>query len=133
PELLAVAGAPGIPAMSSVYGVTLSTDPAVWTALPASRRGLFTRAAFLSNGAKAGDTSPTGRGKFVRERLLCQTIAPPPPGVPTDAPPSTGGTCKVDRYAAHRANPSCAGCHSQMDPVGFGLENFDRFGRWRSA
>ncbi|MEO1231047.1 MAG: DUF1588 domain-containing protein [Myxococcota bacterium] len=95
------------------------------------RLGLLSQASFA---AVAGglDTSPVRRGVLVRERLLCETIPPPPPNVEVDAPPSGGGDCKEDRYRAHREDPGCAGCHSFMDPVGFGLERFDKFGGYRT-
>ncbi len=98
------------------------------------RRGLLGNAALLANGVKNGETSPTLRGKFVRERLLCTVVPPPPPNV-NNAPPETGGgkNCKIDRYAAHRTDPSCAGCHALMDGTGFGLENYDAQGRYRAT
>lgn len=96
------------------------------------RAGLLSHGSFLSAFGKFSDTSPTQRGILVRERLLCQPIAPPPPTVMADQPPSEGDSmCKYDRYAAHRESASCAACHSQMDPIGFGLENFDLAGRYR--
>jgi hypothetical protein len=87
----------------------------------------------LAAGAKFDDTSPTLRGVFVRNRLLCQTISPPPPTVAVDKPPAaTTSTCKVDRYAAHRSG-GCAECHNLTDPIGFGLENYDRTGAYRAT
>lgn len=96
------------------------------------RRGLLSHATFLSNGAKGSDTSPTLRGLAIRERLFCQEIPPPPPNVNADEPPpkTADKRCKKDRYAAH-ATGGCAGCHAQIDPVGFGLENYDALGRYR--
>jgi hypothetical protein len=118
------------------YGLPLpgSTTP-VWVSYGDSgRRGLFSHGTFLSNGAKFADTSPTLRGLMIRTRLFCQDIPPPPPGVNTDEPipEMEGAVCKVDRYAVHRQG-GCAGCHDLMDPVGFGLENFDAQGRYRTV
>lgn len=97
------------------------------------RRGLFSTGSFLSVAAKYGDTSPTQRGRLVRERLLCSPVPPPPPDVNVDEPPEDPESeCKVDDYAAHReAGSSCQGCHDLMDPIGFGLEGFDAAGRAR--
>jgi hypothetical protein len=96
------------------------------------RRGLLSHGTFLSLGGKFGDTSPTTRGLMVRTRLLCQVIPPPPPGVNTDDPPTSDvGPCKQDAYQAH-SQGGCANCHSQLDPVGFGLENYDSLGRYRT-
>lgn len=98
------------------------------------RRGILSHGTFLSNGAKNGDTSPVLRGIAVRERLLCQEIPEPPPTVNTDEPPpptESGSDCKEDRYSMH-SQGGCAGCHQLIDPVGFGLENYDAAGRFRT-
>jgi hypothetical protein len=77
-------------------------------------------------------TSPTHRGRFVRVSLLCQDIPPPPPGVDTTLPEGTGGDQTLrQRLAVHGEDPACNPCHSQMDPIGFGLENYDPVGAWR--
>lgn len=102
----------------------------------APRVGILSQGAFAAAGAKFGDTSPTRRGKFIRERLLCEPIALPPPDVTVDVdqPPvgKTPGACKTARYAEHRSNAVCAGCHARVDPIGFGLENFDKDGKYRT-
>jgi len=68
----------------------------------------------------------------VRTRLLCQTIGRPPANVTADKPPGDqDAVCKTDRYAEHRSNGACASCHDQLDPIGFGLEQFDIAGRKR--
>ncbi len=95
------------------------------------RKGLLSHGSVLSQGAKFADTSPTQRGIFVRNRLLCQEIPPPPPGVNADQPPTSTSPCKKDRYSAHASGGGCKGCHDSIDPIGFGLERFDREGRYR--
>jgi hypothetical protein len=105
-----------------------------WVKDPTGRRkGLLAQGSFLSNGAKNNDTSPTMRGIAVRERLLCQDVPSPPPGLNTADPPpaSPDAPCKEDRYRVHAA-PGCASCHKLIDPIGFGLENYDSQGRFRS-
>jgi hypothetical protein len=98
------------------------------------RKGIMSQGSFLSAGAKFNDTSPTQRGIFIRTRLLCQQVLPPPPSVNPDQPPTSPiSNCKVDRYAAHASVGSCAACHQNLDPVGFGLENYDRAGRFRAT
>jgi hypothetical protein len=77
-------------------------------------------------------TSPTLRGKLVREDLLCDVVPPPPPNVSTEAPEITPGSTGKDRFAQHTADPTCAGCHVLMDPIGFGFENYDTVGRFRT-
>jgi hypothetical protein len=98
------------------------------------RRGILSHGTVLSAGAKFDDTSPTLRGVFVRNRLLCQEVPPPPPTVAVDEPPQgdANSRCKYDRYAVHRSG-GCAGCHNLTDPIGFGLENYDRAGKFRAT
>lgn len=96
------------------------------------RRGLLSHGSFLSVGAKFTDTSPTQRGLLIRTRLFCQDIQlPEDSDVDVDNPPGDPNACKPQRYAEH-ASGNCAGCHSLMDPIGFGLENYDQAGRFRS-
>ena len=99
------------------------------------RLGILSKAGFLSQFANQKEGSPTLRGKFIRSALMCMTIPPPPPDVsPTfeDLPVDQPMT-KRQRLEKHRTKPSCAGCHSQMDPLGLPLENFDAIGRFRST
>src|SRR5262249_60569576 len=76
-------------------------------------------------------SSPTQRGKLVRERLLREEIPPPPPNVNANLPPPPGAVTTRQRYEAHSQNPFCNSCHSRIDPVGFAFEHFDAFGRKR--
>ena len=79
-------------------------------------------------------TSPVIRGKWVLENLLGAPPPPPPESVPAlkDNTVSSNLTVRA-RLAEHRSNPACRGCHSQMDPVGFTLENYDAIGRFREV
>lgn len=96
------------------------------------RAGILSHGSVLSAFSKFSDTSPTQRGLLVRTRLLCQTIPRPPANVKADQPPGDkDAVCKYDRYLEHRTSSSCAGCHDQMDPIGFGLENYDIAGVYR--
>jgi hypothetical protein len=101
---------------------------------PDSRRsGLLGQASFLASNAGPVETSPTARGIFIREQLLCQHVPNPPPGVNTQVPEPTADRplARRQRMQAHVDNPTCASCHRLMDPIGFGLENYDAVGRWR--
>lgn len=102
---------------------------------PETRRaGLLGQASFLASTAGPVETSPTARGIFVREHLLCQHVPSPPPGVNTNLPEPTleKPLTMRQRMQAHIENPSCASCHRLMDPIGFGLEHLDGIGRWRN-
>lgn len=98
------------------------------------RAGILGQGTFLASTAGPTDTSPTARGIFVRERLLCQHVPPPPPGVITTLPdPLVDQPPKGRRQLMneHVVNPTCASCHRLMDPIGFGFEHFDAVGKWR--
>lgn len=99
------------------------------------RAGLLGQALFLASTAKPDDTSPTARGLFVREQLLCQHVPPPPPGVDTNLPPVSEDKPRTnrERLGVHLSNSSCAGCHTLVDPIGFGFEKFDAIGGRREA
>ncbi len=98
----------------------------------AERAGLLTQASVMAVHAKPNESNPITRGKFVRERLLCQPLLPPPPNLmvqPLKADPTRTAR---ERFVAHSSNPACAGCHTLIDPLGLGLENYDGIGRFRS-
>ena len=103
--------------------------------LPAEqkRAGMLGQASFLTRGAHDKETSPTRRGAFVREAILCDPIPPPPPTVnpvlPDDGTPKT----MKQKLLLHMTDPSCANCHSLMDPIGFALEGFDPIGQYRTV
>ncbi|MDQ3034674.1 MAG: DUF1592 domain-containing protein [Myxococcota bacterium] len=101
--------------------------------LPADgpRAGLLGHGSVLALLSHSHASSPTVRGKFVREALLCQTIPPPPPDVGELPEPSPDLPTMRERLAEHRANPACASCHQVTDPIGLGLENFDAIGAFR--
>jgi hypothetical protein len=105
-------------------------------ALPAGpRSGILSKAGVLSQFANQKTGSPTLRGKFIRDTLMCLTVPPPPGNVntaaidlPTDVPMT-----KRQRLEQHRADPACAGCHALMDPLGLPLESFDAIGKYRTT
>jgi len=98
-----------------------------------TRLGLLGSAAMLAANGLPQRTSPTLRGRFVAEQLLCKTVPPPPDNVNLTAldmlPPGSSVRAVLE---AHRKNPACAACHQLMDPIGLGLENFDSVGAYRS-
>lgn len=96
-----------------------------------ARAGLLTTAGLMALYSHSAATSPTLRGRFVRQNLLCEDIAPPPPGVVTSLDEATGPTVR-ERLSAHANDPICAACHVKMDPIGLGFEAFDAIGGIRT-
>lgn len=124
------------PALASVYNV-----PAVPGWAPYSfpenspRKGILNQVSFLALHSHPGRSSPTLRGKALRETLLCQVVPPPPPNVDFSAveDPDANLHTARERLTAHRANPVCAGCHKITDPIGLAMENFDGAGQYRTS
>ena len=103
---------------------------------PDNRRGgVFGLGSFLAMTSHSKETSPVLRGAWVLENILGVTVPPPPPDVPPlDASAAKGEKITVrEKLERHRANATCATCHNMIDPIGFGLENFDWMGRWRDS
>jgi hypothetical protein len=124
----------GDPALAAYYGGTVSSmqNGVARIDLPPSQRaGLLTQAAFLATHAKEIATDPVSRGKFIRERIFCQGLPPPPADLVIAAPEITPGTTTRERFAQHESDPGCASCHRFIDPLGLAFENFDAIGQWR--
>lgn len=126
--------------LARLYGLgPVDGDAFVQVELPASgpRAGVLTTGAFLTLNAHATVTSPTLRGRYVRQSVLCQDIPPPPAGVITVLPepdPNTGPqTLRQRLETLHLGNSTCAGCHVLMDPIGFAFESFDPLGAYRTT
>jgi hypothetical protein len=95
--------------------------------------GVITNAAMLSMTSGPKRTHPIARGAWIIEVIFND----PPPPPPNDVPPLDEDAANEnmtirEKFAQHRENPNCAGCHSRIDPLGFALENFDVVGRWRN-
>ncbi|MEM6995428.1 MAG: DUF1588 domain-containing protein [Myxococcota bacterium] len=98
----------------------------------AERPGILTHAGVMAVHSLAGHTSPIQRGVLVRENILCGVLPPPPPGA-VDTPPSPEpGETTQEAFERHTSDPSCAGCHAQIDPLGFPFESYDTLGRYRT-
>jgi hypothetical protein len=102
-----------------------------------NRRGLLGQGSVLSLTSVATRTSPVLRGKFILSTFLNTPPPPPPANVPSLEESNKGATVTPktvrQQMELHRANPTCAGCHRIIDPVGFALENFNPIGQWRNA
>lgn len=110
------------------YGVPAPAQDFAATELDPNRYfGTLTRASTLTR-----FNDPTYRGKFACERLLCDALPPPPPQIPPVVEPLPGQT-RRQAWEQQRNGPACVACHQLMDPIGFGFENFDELGLYRTT
>ncbi len=122
--------------LARLYGVPGVTGPEMRRVVlkDHNRGGVLGMAAVLTLSSYPQRTSPVLRGKWVMEEILGTPPPPPPPLVNTQQIGSDrlkDGLTFRQRLEQHREDPKCAGCHARMDPLGFGLENFDAIGAWR--
>jgi hypothetical protein len=97
------------------------------------RGGLLSQASVLTVSSYPTRTSVVLRGRYVLENILGSPPPPPPANVPPLDEASSGVVQSLrQQMEEHRANPTCAACHSKMDPLGFALENYDAIGKWRT-
>jgi hypothetical protein len=120
--------------IAPLYGVPGPMNGFLLAELPANRAGVLTRLGALANKAHDADTSPTHRGKLIRQRLLCMAVAMAPPDVVAMVPPPDGMNRRTfrQRLEERTADSRCQGCHQLMDPFGFPFEGFDSLGRPRT-
>jgi hypothetical protein len=122
--------------LADLYGVSGPTGTdLVAIALPADgpRAGYLGQASFLALNAHSNKTSPTHRGKFILESLLCSSIPPPPNDVVAELPENDQDKTLREQLEVHQQDPVCGGCHSQMDSMGLALEHFDGIGAYRET
>lgn len=123
--------------LAAFYNLPAPAGPGfVRTQLPPDRRaGVLGQAGVLTVTSYPNRTSPVLRGKFILDKILGTPPPPPPPNIPSLAEHAADGRPQTlrGRLEAHRANPSCAACHSLIDPIGFALENYDALGRRRET
>jgi hypothetical protein len=117
---------------ADLYGLDVAGDELVRVELPPERLGLLTLPGVLTVTSKFSQTSPVHRGVFVIRDLLCGTLQNPPSNIDTTPPALDPSMTTRERWAAHSSDPTCSGCHSRLDPVGFALEEFDAIGRHRT-
>lgn len=124
--------------LAALYGIDVAgqADGALVTVtLPEERAGLLGTGGILSIYGSQKEGSPTLRGRFIREVLLCQSIPSPPADVSTtfEDPPAGQVLTKREKLTRHQADPACAPCHALMDPLGLTLESYDAIGRYRTT
>jgi len=118
------------------YGIENVTGPELRKVILKDhvRGGVLTQASVLTVSSHPQRTSPVLRGRWLLEEILGSRVPPPPPGVPplVEAGEGDNVVSLREQLEKHRSNPQCITCHSRMDPLGFGMENFDPIGRWRT-
>ncbi|MBN8614682.1 MAG: DUF1592 domain-containing protein [Deltaproteobacteria bacterium] len=125
------------PRLATLYGLSIpegetSTDGFVRIATRGTtRHGLLTQGSFLASHAVSGGSSPTLRGRWFLERVMCQSIDGPPASALADAPAFTADMTTREWHEAIFATPGCNTCHARLEPPGFALEGFDQIGRAR--
>jgi hypothetical protein len=117
--------------LATLYGVPAPAAPWSKVALPKEQRrsGVLTLGAVLALTGRPEGTSAIIRGRYVREVLLCEQLPAPPPNVPAVPAPLPGET-ERQRLDRHRTDPACSSCHKLLEPVGFGMSQFDQVGRF---
>jgi hypothetical protein len=131
--------------LASLYVVPLvdttdTSQPQRWVPYTYSagdpRAGILSQASFTALWSPSGRTSPTVRGKALRQNILCERVPPPPGNVSFKFVDDTSNPeykTTRERLTAHRTEPMCAGCHKLTDPLGLALENFDSAGEYRTT
>jgi len=100
--------------------------------LAGERAGVLTQPGLMALLAYPDQSSPVARGVWVRERMLCQHLPPPPNDVVIEPPDPDPNATTRERFAQHTEDAACSGCHSLIDPIGFGFEHYDAIGRFRT-
>jgi len=125
-------------ALGAIYRAPVPVDAASdqwlpYTADPENQAGLLTSVSFLTSHSHPGRSSPTLRGKAIREIFLCQRVPDPPPTVDFSKFEDLSGKLTArSRLEAHRKDSACAGCHKLTDPIGLAFENYDGAAQFRT-
>jgi uncharacterized protein DUF1592/uncharacterized protein DUF1588/uncharacterized protein DUF1585/uncharacterized protein DUF1587 len=122
-------------ALSAIYGTDLQADGTLNTA---HRKGILSLPAVLTYTSSDTNSGPVERGLLVRRGLFCQPVAPPPSNLAAQiaATAPSGDTAMMttrEQFEAHTTNAVCAACHNGFDPIGFGMEDMDGIGRYRTT
>ncbi len=123
--------------LAELYGLEQIVQGPAWRRVKLedpNRGGVLGMPATLATTSLPNRTSPVRRGVWVLEQVLGERVPPPPPDVPEledQGQKSIEGLTLRERTELHRTDATCASCHRVLDPIGFGLENFDAIGRWR--
>lgn len=121
------------PVLAPLYGVPAPASAGRVDFAPAERTGLLTQGAFLAVKAHDQQSSPVKRGIGLLQSVACINMPPPPPSIMVQEPKLDATATTRERFAAHSNKPSCAACHTKIDPPGFAFESYDAIGRFRST
>jgi Protein of unknown function (DUF1592)/Protein of unknown function (DUF1588)/Protein of unknown function (DUF1595)/Protein of unknown function (DUF1585)/Protein of unknown function (DUF1587) len=124
--------------LATFYGLPTTGLTTAFKSVPLSAGsgrdpGLLATGTILNAYARPDTSSPTQRGHLVRTRMLCQDVPPPPPNIDTTFHPSTTPETTRDHFVNSHEAGACASCHLLMDWIGFGFENYDGWGRYRTT
>jgi len=121
------------PKLATLYGLPAPSDPSVPVTAGAERSGLLTQPAIMALLAHSDQSAPVLRGVFVREKIMCLEVQPPPPDLVV-VPPEVDQTGTTrQRFAQHTEQEACRSCHADLDGIGFGFERYDQLGRYRET
>jgi len=121
------------PILAPLYGAAAPAAVGRVDFDPARRSGLLTQGAFLAVKAHDQQSSPVRRGIGLLQSVACIDMPPPPPALMVQAPKVDVTATTRERFAAHSNNPTCAACHTKIDPPGFAFESYDAIGQFRST
>lgn len=123
--------------LADLYGVAPPAQVGIYerATLPAeqNRAGYFSQASFLTHQSGSLRNSPTKRGRFIQQSVLCTDIPPPPPSVDPTLPPLPDDSTLRELLLLHMEEAECAPCHGATDPLGFAFENYDAIGAYRTT
>lgn len=119
--------------LASLYGVPAPVTGFAAVSAAEGRAGLLTQPGLMAMLAHSDQSGPVQRGVFIRQRILCLDVPPPPPNLNPVAPDPDPTLTTRARFAVHTASSACSGCHKLIDGTGFGFENYDQLGRYRST
>jgi len=118
--------------LAPIYKIPAFSGSKSYSPAGEERAGFFTLPAVVAANSPANSTGPVQRGIFLLKKLMCTSLPPPPVGTATELPTTDPTATLRERFAVHVSDPSCAGCHTKMDPLGFAMEHYDPIGRFRA-
>ena len=118
--------------LAGVFGVDAPKSGFASVSAAPGQVGLLTQPALMAMLAHSDQSGPVQRGVFVREQILCIPVPPPPPNFNPVAPDPDPSLTTRERFKVHTASAACSACHDLIDGTGFGFENYDQLGRYRS-